>query len=86
MLVFNDNQIRKFYKTCSYIYFIFKEKTYIIYFISIFNQFESLNMSMVPQIDDLAHKLCDLCEYTVSKSTVLKRFVTIKHSNKCAVF
>ena len=64
-------------------------------------------MSMVPQIDDLTHKLdignckkeinihdsfswnkikCDLCEYTASKSTVLKRFVTINHSNKCTVF
>ena len=29
---------------------------------------------------------CDLCEYTASKSTVLKRLVTIKHKNKCAVF
>ena len=26
---------------------------------------------------------CDLCEHTVSKITVLKRLVTIKHKNKC---
>ena len=58
---------------------------------------------MVPQIDNLTHKLdignckneinmhdilsgnkikCDLCEYTASKSTVLKRLVTIKHNNE----
>ena len=26
---------------------------------------------------------CDLFEYTASKSTVLKRLVTVVHSNKC---
>ena len=29
---------------------------------------------------------CELCEYIASKSTVLKRLVTTKHKNKCAVF
>ena len=43
--------------TCSYIYFILKEKSYIIQFISKLNKFESLNMSMVPQIENLTHKL-----------------------------
>ena len=105
MQVFISNQVCKFYMTSSYIYFIFKEKSYIIQFISKLNQFESLNMSMVPQIENITHKLyvgnskkeinfhnifswntikCDLCEHTASKSTVLKRLVTIKHKNKCA--
>ena len=107
MQVFISNQVCKFYMTSSYIYFIFKEKSYIIQFISKLNQFESLNMSMVPQIENITHKLyvgnskkeinfhnifswntikCDLCEHTASKSTVLKRLVTIKHKNKCAFF
>ena len=100
MQVFNNNQVCRFYMTCSYIYFILKENSYIIQFISKLNQFESLNMSMVPQIENPTHKLdignskkeinihdifignkikCDLCEYTASKSTVLKHLVNIKH-------
>ena len=43
--------------TCSYIYFILEENSYKIQIISKFNQFESLNMSMVPQIEDPTHKL-----------------------------
>ena len=38
-------------------FFILKEKSYIIQFISKLNQFESLNMSMVPQIENITHKL-----------------------------
>ena len=96
----HNNKVCNLYITCSQIYFIFKEKSYIIHFISQFNQFESLNTSMVPKINNLTQKLdignckkkinihdifsgnkvkCDLCEYTASKSTVLKRLVIIKH-------
>ena len=106
MQVFISNQVCKFYMTSSYIYFILKEKSYIIQFISKLNQFESLNMSMLPQIENSTHKLyvgnskkeinfhnvfswntikCDLCEHTASKSTVLKRLLTIRHKNKCGL-
>ena len=43
--------------TFSYIYILLKEKSYIIQFVSKLIQFESLNMSMVPQIRNLTHKL-----------------------------
>ena len=56
MHVFNTSQVSKFNMTCSYIYFILKEKSYIIQFISKLNKFDSLNMSMVIQIDNLTHK------------------------------
>ena len=51
MQVFNNNQACRFYMTCSYIYFISKENSYIIKSTSKLNQFESLNMSMVPKIE-----------------------------------
>ena len=43
--------------TCFCIYFILKENSNIIQFNSKLNQFESLNMSMVPQIENPTHKL-----------------------------
>ena len=55
MPVFNNNQVLKFNMTCSYIYFILKEKSNIIQFLSKPNQFESLIMSKVPQIENLTH-------------------------------
>ena len=57
MQVFKNNQVCKIDITCFYIYFILKENSYIIQFISKHNQFESLNMSMVPQIENPTHKL-----------------------------
>ena len=55
MQVFNKKQVCKFDMNCSYVYFILKEKRYIIQFISKPNQIKSLNMSMVPQIRNLTH-------------------------------
>ena len=57
MQVFNNKPVCKFDMTCSYIYFISKEMSYIIQFISKPNQFESLNMSLVPEIENRKHKL-----------------------------
>ena len=57
MQVFNSNQVCKFYMTSSYIYFILKEKRFIIQFVSKLNQFKSLNISMLPQIENITHKL-----------------------------
>ena len=57
MQVFKNNQVCKIDMTGFYIYFILKENIYIIQFISKHNQFESLNMSMVPQIENPTHKL-----------------------------
>ena len=57
MQLSNSNQVCKIDMTWSFIYFIFKEKSYIIQFISTPNQFDSLNMSMVPDIDILTDKL-----------------------------
>ena len=57
MQVFKNNKVCKTDMTCFYIYFILKENSYIIQFIRKLNQFESLNMSMVPQIDNPSHKL-----------------------------
>ena len=106
MHVFNNSQVCEFNMTCFYIYFILKEKSYIIQFISKLNKFESLSISMVPQIENLTHKLdigsskkkiniqdifsgnkikWDLCEYTASKSSVLKSIVTIKHKKVCSL-
>ena len=48
MQVFKNNQVSKIDMTCFYIYFILKGNSYIIQFISKLNQFESLNMSMLP--------------------------------------
>ena len=106
MQVFNNNQECKFDMTRSYIYFILKENSYIIQFISKLNQFELQNMSMLPPIENLTHKLdignskkknniqdifsgnkikWDPCEYTASKSSVLKSIVTIKHKKVCSL-
>ena len=57
MQVFNNNQDCKFDMTRSYIYCILKENSYIIQFISKLNQFELQNMSMLPPIENLTHKL-----------------------------
>ena len=57
MQVFNNNQVCRSYVTCSYINFILKENSYIIQFLSKLNQFESLNMSIVPQIENPTHQL-----------------------------
>ena len=57
MQVFKNDQVCKIDKTCFNIYFILKENSYIIHFISKLYQFESLNMSVVPQIENPTHKL-----------------------------
>ena len=57
MQVFKNNQVCKIDMTCFYINFILKENSYVIQFVSKPNQFESLNMSMVPQIENLTQKL-----------------------------
>ena len=54
MQVFRNNQVCKIDMTCVY---ILKENSYMIQFISKLNQFESLNMSIVPQIENPTHKL-----------------------------
>ena len=54
MQVFNNNQVCKFYKTCSY---ILKENSYISQIISKLDKFESLNMRMLPQIENPTNKL-----------------------------
>ena len=57
MQIFKNNQVFKIDMTCFYMYFIVKENSYIIQFISKLNQFESLNMSMVPHTENPTHKL-----------------------------
>ena len=57
MQVFKNNHVCKIDLTCFYIYFILKENSYMIQFVSKPNQFISLNMNMVPQIENPTHKL-----------------------------
>ena len=80
MQVFNNKQVCKFDMNCSYVYFILKERSYIIQFTRKLNQIESLNMSMVPQIRNLTHnykilvtarkKLTDMIFSLETKSSV----------------
>ena len=92
---FTSNQVCKFDITYSYLYVTLKERGDIFQLNNKTNQLESLAKSMSQKIEldvvktkkeintnDLSSEKeikCDLCEYTASSSTVLKRHVTMKH-------